>query len=269
MLVCSVRGLTLETILATWPDTQPSPVNGEKRDNQRNVTLRSKMRSALRRRLTNIVIKKKNMQSFIYIEERQQINHPNFHVHVCRNVLQCSCDKPFCCASSRCSPLQRRALQRRVAPFSDTTEAALVFLVFFSPSLFLVSDTLPSLSSRFFPPLLWCETQESPHLLLLLFSLRLFPRFPPQRDSLCRRVEAAARKHFMQIAVGVTSDEGEVIGEGVVPVLRLRAVGKKLITTSVEHEKCQKAAYWHDVGKIILLYENGHWVVICTKGIVV
>lgn len=31
----------------------------------------------------------------------------------------------------------------------------------------------------------------------------------------------------MQIAVGVTSDEGEVIGAGVVPVLLSGAVGKK------------------------------------------
>lgn len=31
--------LTLETIHATWPNTQPVPVKEEKRDNERNVTL--------------------------------------------------------------------------------------------------------------------------------------------------------------------------------------------------------------------------------------
>lgn len=38
----------------------------------------------------------------------------------------------------------------------------------------------------------------------------------------------------MQIAVGVTSDEGEVIEEGVVLVLHLRAVGICVITTPVK-----------------------------------
>lgn len=58
--------------------------------------------------------------------EVKKKNQPPFQVHVCKNVLRCSCDKPFCCASSRCSPPQRRALPRRVAPFSDTREAALL-----------------------------------------------------------------------------------------------------------------------------------------------
>lgn len=90
------------------------------------------------------------------------------HVHVCKNVLQCSCDEPFCCASSRCSPPQRRALPRRVAPFSDTREADLLFF-FLSHSLslflLLVSDTLSSVFRQFFffpLLLLWCETQEPP-----------------------------------------------------------------------------------------------------------
>lgn len=47
----------------------------------------------------------------------------------------------------------------------------------------------------------------------------------------------------MQIAVGVTSDEGKVIGEGVVRMLRLRTVGNKVITTSVEHEISKEAVY--------------------------
>lgn len=95
--------------------------------------------------------------------------------------------------------------------------------------LLSLSDTLSSLSGRFFffslpaAPLMW--NTRAP--LLLLFSLRLFPRFPPRRDSFCRRVGNAARKHFMQIAVDVTSDEGEVIGAGVVPALLSGAVGKK------------------------------------------
>lgn len=140
--------------------------------------------------------------------EVKKKNQPPFQVHVCYNVLRCSCDKPFCCASSRCSPPQRRALPRRVAPFSDTREAALLLS---PPSLLLLSDTLSLLSARFSSLLLWCETQDSP---LLLFSLHRFPRFPPQRISLCSRARAAARKHFMQIAVGVTLHEGEVIGGG-------------------------------------------------------
>lgn len=56
LLLCWRRGLTLGTILATWPDTQPSPVNGEKRHNERNVTLRSKMHSAMHRHLRNHLI---------------------------------------------------------------------------------------------------------------------------------------------------------------------------------------------------------------------
>lgn len=39
------------------------------------------------------------------------------------------CDhQPSCCASSRCSPPQRRVLQRRATPFSDRREAAPLLL---------------------------------------------------------------------------------------------------------------------------------------------
>lgn len=41
----------------------------------------------------------------------------------------------------------------------------------------------------------------------------------------------------MQIVVGVTSEEGEVIGAGVVPVLRSGAFGNGEITTSVAYEQ--------------------------------
>lgn len=85
--------------------------------------------------------------------EVKKKNQPPFQVHVCKNVLRCSCDKPFCCASSRCSPPQRRALPRRVAPFSDTREAALLL----SPPLCFCYRTPILAFSPFFlaAPLMW------------------------------------------------------------------------------------------------------------------
>lgn len=80
-------------------------------------------------------------------------NDASLHVH--KNALQCSCDKPFCCASSRCSPPQRRALPRRVAPFSDTrAEAPLLFF----PLCFWYPAPYP----RFQAVCLWCARQEPP-----------------------------------------------------------------------------------------------------------
>lgn len=162
---------------------------------------------------------------------RGGIQHPerkrcsSLRVHMCKNVLRCSCDKPFCCASSRCSPPQRRALPRRVAPFSDAREAAL--LVDF-PSAFAIRHLILAFGTFFFffsLLLLWCETQEPPSSSYFHCDSSL--AFPPRRDSFCRRVGAAARKHFMQIAVGVTSDEGEVIGAGAVPAPLSGPVGTK------------------------------------------
>lgn len=109
-----------------------------------------------------------------------------------------------------------------------TREAAL--LPFF-PLQLIVSDTLSSLSSRF-----RCSSSDVNH------------KFTPSSSSYfthvsslafgdsCGRAEAAARKHFMQIDVSVTSDEGAVI----------RAVGCSRAAVM----SCLKMCY-HDLGRVL------------------
>lgn len=110
-------------------------------------------------------------------------------------------DKPSCCVSSRCSPPQRRALQRRVAPFIQEKQLLLPFF----PLQLLVSDTLSSLSSRF--P---CSSSDVNHKFTPSSSYFTHVSSLAFGDS-CGRAEAAARKHFMQIDGGVTSEKGAVI----------------------------------------------------------
>lgn len=215
LLLCWRRGLTLGTILATWPDTQPSPVNGEKRHNERNVTLRSKMHSAMHRHLRNHLIGER--QNTTSGEKRMLLS---MCMCVKMSLWQTFLLRFFSMLSTAktCSPAAGSSIFRCERSGSSCRFS----LCFRYPTPY------PRFRAVFFfflpaAPLMW--NTRAP--LLLLFSLRLFPRFPPRRDSFCRRVGNAARKHFMQIAVDVTSDEGEVIGAGVVPALLSGAVGKK------------------------------------------
>lgn len=98
----------------------------------------------------------------------------------------------------------------------------------------LTADTWSILSGLallfpFFPLLLllWCEGSPSSSA-SSCFRCDSSLAFSPRRLSLCRRVGAAARKHFMQIAVDVTFHHGGGDwGWGLIAVLLSGAVGKK------------------------------------------
>lgn len=137
----------------------------------------------------------------------------------------CMCVKsePFCCASSRCSPPQRRALQRRVAPFSSAKKAALCFRLLQTPDIFCRG----SLYYFLFPSCFFSDVKDPPPPPPPPGYTAPLPSLSTLGDSLCRRVGAAARKHFMQIAVNVTFYQGVVTGAGCDSCAAFGGCGKK------------------------------------------
>lgn len=145
---------------------------------------------------------------------------------VCKNVLRCSGDKPFCCASSRCSPPQRRALPRRVAPFYVTREEA--------PRLYSLCFwyTTTSPRSQAVSPLLslWIEAIGPPPPRTLTTSL---PSLCSSERLLLRASWSCSQKtlHATRCWRDVRRRGGNK-GRWVVPVPLSSAVGKSVITTS-------------------------------------
>ena len=164
------------------------------------------------------------------------------------HVLHCLCTPTFLLrffsmlsTAKTCSPAAGSSIfgsKRR-----EAARLGLFFLFFFSPPpprcAVGISDTFSSLPGRV---LFLCSSDvrhKSPPLLLFV------PCAPPRRHPLCSRVRAAATKHFMQIAVDVTSREGGGDrGRRVVPVLTSGAVGKKMEFFQLDVEnytlKCKK-----------------------------
>lgn len=223
----------METILATWPGTQTSPVNGEKR----NVTLRSKMHSAQQRLLQKANEKKCSP----YIDERKAKLIILLSMCMCANMSFSSRDKPFCCASSRCSPPQRRALQRRVAPFSDTRVAPVYSLCYPTPyprfrAVFPCCSSDVKHKNPPPPPYFHCASSLA---------------FPSETrfagGDLKLQLENTS---CMQIAVGVTSNKGAVVGAGLVAVPLSGAVGESVITILV--------AFWTicTIVELLIFYKN-------------